>query len=389
MRSPHPPALLLALVLTLELVLVSPHRAADAAAARSELERRAEDVLTDLHDVARTEPGRFGHRTARQAPLTGWSDLREVAREWADEMGQRRQLSHSPAAERPICCAVRTAENVGYRTLPSLDPGAVVAAARGLFQGWMDSPGHRATITDGRFDEVGVGVRITPQGSGHVLYVTAEFRDRDPSRVPDGVVYHRPARAIGDTCDGAGDAGYRDVGSGNVHRTTIDCVTAHGIATGTSERRYEPAGALNRAQLATFLVRTLRAGDVALPSRPGDHFADDDGLVHEHNLNVLAEIGVVDRSDRRVGPAVVVTREEMARWTAAALVHGGGLDPDRRVGDHFGDDDGSGAQSAINRLADAGIVTGAGDGTFGPRVPLRRDQMATFLARGLDLLLDT
>lgn len=385
---PRPSALALVLLLA-SLGALLPAEA-EAAAARSPLERRAEDVITGLHDVARADPGRFGHGgVARQAPLTGWTDIRETAREWSDGMGRRRQLSHNSTMSTSVCCAEASGENVGYRTLATADTAAVTAAARGIFQAWMDSASHRANIMDGRFDEIGVGARLMADGSGYVLYVTANFRDRDPSQQPDGVVYHRPARAIGDTCDGSPDARYRDVRSSNVHRATIDCITAHGISEGDGSRGFGPSQRLSRAQLASFLVRTLAAGGEPVPSRVPDHFDDDDGNPHEHNLNVLAEFGVIDRSDRRVGPGVAVTREEMALWTARALAHGGGIDTRRAVGDHFSDDDASPARDAIDRIADAGIVTGAGDGTFGPRELLRRDQMATFLARSLDLLLDT
>lgn len=381
-------AVLLTLVLAVLATLFP--TAADAAAARSSLERRAEDVIVGLHDVARADPGRFGHGGhARQAPLTGWTDLRETAREWSDGMGQRRQLSHNGDMGSQVCCATTSGENVGSRSLSTTDVASVTAAARALVQAWMDSQSHRANVMDGRYDDIGVGARIAPNGSSYTLYVTVNFRDRDPSAQPPGVVYHRPARAIADTCDGTGGARYRDVPDGNAHRATIDCITAYGISEGDGQGGFGPAGRLNRAQLATFLTRTLAAAGVAIPSEVGDHFDDDDGLRHEHSLNVLAEFGVIDRSDRRVGPGVAVTREGMALWTARALAHGGGLDPDRATGDHFSDDDGSGAQGAINLLADAGVVTGAGDGTFGPTQYLRRDQMATFLARGLDLLLDT
>ena len=40
--------------------------------------------------------------------------------------------------------------------------------------------------------------------------------------------------------------------------------------------------------------------------------------------------------------------------------------------------------NTIGLIADAGITGGAADGTYRPRLDVRRDQMATFLARGLD-----
>jgi hypothetical protein len=52
--------------------------------------------------------------------------------------------------------------------------------------------------------------------------------------------------------------------------------------------------------------------------------------------------------------------------------------------DFFSDDDGSGYEDAINRLAAAGITEGCGDGRFCPGSWVSRAQMAAFLRRALD-----
>ena len=55
-------------------------------------------------------------------------------------------------------------------------------------------------------------------------------------------------------------------------------------------------------------------------------------------------------------------------------------------GDYFGDDDGTTHEQRTNAAAAAGFTGGLGDGGFGPAVTVRRDGMATFLARVLDRL---
>ena len=58
------------------------------------------------------------------------------------------------------------------------------------------------------------------------------------------------------------------------------------------------------------------------------------------------------------------------------------------VYDYFGDDRGHIFEDAINRLARAGITRGCNppeNTGFCPDEPIRRDQMATFLARAGDL----
>lgn len=384
-----PLALVHVLAFALGVTVATPAPAASAAAARSDLERRVEDVVVGLHDEARTDPGRFGYGSLPSAaPLTGWTDIRDVARVWADEMG-RRGLSHNSGYPGQMCCARASGENVGSRGLSRLDPTSVTAAARALVQAWMDSGPHRANVMDTRFDEIGVGARIVADGSRWKLFVTVNLRDRDPSQSPEGLVYHRPARHIADTCQDAGSAGFRDVPREHTHRYTIDCIASHDVTSGRRDGTFAPHDRVRRGQLATFLVRTLTAAGVTLPGDPRDHFDDDRGHPHEHSLNVLAEAGLIDTSDRRTRPDHEVSRAEMAVWTYDALVHGGGVNPGRPVGDHFSDDDAERGRGAIDRLADRGVITGRGGGTFQPGQPLRRDQMATFLARGLDLLLDT
>ena len=53
--------------------------------------------------------------------------------------------------------------------------------------------------------------------------------------------------------------------------------------------------------------------------------------------------------------------------------------------DFFTDDDGSSFEADINAIAEAGITTGCRIGEFCPDRTLRRDEMASFLARALDL----
>jgi uncharacterized protein YkwD len=50
------------------------------------------------------------------------------------------------------------------------------ATPAAIVRGWLNSPGHRAIILDGSFDEVGLGVAIgSPFGHGSSATVTADF----------------------------------------------------------------------------------------------------------------------------------------------------------------------------------------------------------------------
>jgi hypothetical protein len=52
--------------------------------------------------------------------------------------------------------------------------------------------------------------------------------------------------------------------------------------------------------------------------------------------------------------------------------------------DAFGDDEGDVHEADIDALAAIGVVTGTGPGTYSPNAGLRRDQMASLLSRVLD-----
>jgi len=195
-------------------------------------------------------------------------------------------------------------------------------------------------------------------------------------------------RDVEGTCADAPDAGFTDVPDGNVHRRSIDCIRHHGVTLGKTADTYDPSGVLARDQLATFLDRTLSAGGHALPAATQDWFDDDDGSPHEAAINRLAEAGIVATANRTFGVKVAPTRAEMSRLTAAALLWAGAITDAAKPPDFFLDDETSPDELPINQLTDAGIVTGKGDAQFAPAELLRRDQMATFLARAIDALLD-
>lgn len=124
---------------------------------------------------------------------------------------------------------------------------------------------------------------------------------------------------------------------------------------------------------------------MTVPAATEDHFDDDNGTAHESSLNRLAEAGIIEvPADRQSRFDQSITRAEMADWTAGALTFSGvSLDGST---DWYPDDDGHIHEAAINKITDAGIVTGQADGTFGPDLNLTRAQMATFMARTVDAL---
>ena len=109
-------------------------------------------------------------------------------------------------------------------------------------------------------------------------------------------------------------------------------------------------------------------------------FTDDDGSVHEPAIQAIAELGITNGCGPSLYcPTDQVTRQQMASFLVRAL----DLNPvssgpfvDLLPNVHAAD---------INALAAAGITLGCDTNLFCPLDPVRRDQMASFLARAFDL----
>ena len=174
------------------------------------------------------------------------------------------------------------------------------------------------------------------------------------------------------------------------HRRSIDCVTDHGISEG-SDGRYRPRERVTRDQMASFVARTLEAaGDRGLPVDPDAHFEDTDGNVHAHRINQLAEVGILAGRDAdHFAPREHVTRAQMASLLlrAASWIHTGSFDSYQPTGedDYFIDIGGVHADN-IRTGYELWLYEGRTPGEFVPQGEVRRDAMATFLTRMLDLV---
>ena len=183
-------------------------------------------------------------------------------------------------------------------------------------------------------------------------------------------------------------AGFADT-PGTTFQTEIDCVVWWGIASGRSASSYGPQLSTNRAQMATFLANLIRETGGELPDNPPSAFGDTRGSVHEDNINALAAVGVVaGTTGTTYSPSRTVSREQMATFIFRTYEHltGEELTADQ---DYFGDISGSVHEDSINAIAQVGITGGDDTGNFRPAGEVTRGAMAAFLARTLDLLVDT
>ncbi|HEX2765622.1 MAG TPA: PQQ-dependent sugar dehydrogenase, partial [Candidatus Limnocylindria bacterium] len=144
--------------------------------------------------------------------------------------------------------------------------------------------------------------------------------------------------------------GYTDVPIGHPFFNDIGWLVENGITGGcaTNPPRYCSSSAVTRAQMASFLVRALD-----LPPSATDAFTDDETTVHEADINALAAAGITGGcGPDRFCPTRAVTRAEMASF----LVRAFDLPPSDT--DAFTDDDGSIHEPNIDAIAAAHITGG-------------------------------
>ncbi len=125
-------------------------------------------------------------------------------------------------------------------------------------------------------------------------------------------------------------------------------------------------------------MASFLARGLQLPAVSTDYFSDDAASAHQADINRLAASGITGGcAAGRFCPTDIVTREQMASFLARGL----GLPSS---GTDFFDDDGTSRHELdINRLASSGITGGCNVRRFCPAATVTRGQMAAFLHRAL------
>ena len=213
-------------------------------------------------------------------------------------------------------------------------------------------------------DNIGGGLRLGPIAADGTVYA---FRDDTVIAIDDSGGLATCQLPFDDVDEEA-----------NVHAGNICRLVDAGITAGIDDDNYGPALDVTRAQMATFLTRTL-----GLTPRSGDQFDDvDDADVHAQNIYALVDAGITAGvTDTTFEPQGNLTRAQMATFLARAAE----LDP--VDGSGFDDVDADDVhRENIYAVRDAGITQGVSDSRFAPDDEVRRDQMASFLMRLVDFL---
>lgn len=175
--------------------------------------------------------------------------------------------------------------------------------------------------------------------------------------------------------------------AGGPHGANVGCVAGFGIALGTGDgTTFAPGQQVRRDQMASFLHRLLRVTGTALPEDAPDAWSDDDGSVHEAAIDDLTALGIVQgRAGGGFDPTGDVTRAQMASFLVRTLevVLDEELAAPRSP---FTDIAGSVHAPNVDVAYALEVAVGRTPTTFDPASAIRRDQMASFLARSLDVL---
>jgi hypothetical protein len=175
-----------------------------------------------------------------------------------------------------------------------------------------------------------------------------------------------------------------DDDNGNTHEGNIEAIAAEGITLGCNppaNNRYCPSNAVTRGQMAAFLNRAFK-----FPASNVDYFTDDNGTTFEADINAIAKAGITQGCNPPANdhfcPSGQVNRGQMAAFLNRTFRY------PAATTDYFSDDNTSVFEKDINAIAKAGITLGCNPPTntkYCPSGIVRRDQMASFLARAMDL----
>ncbi len=122
-----------------------------------------EKAILDLTNAARKEN--------ELPPLTANPTLTKAARLHSLNMAKQRKMSHKLDDKTPF----DRIEAVGYkynRAGENVAYGSSGVSIQEIFEGWMDSPGHRANILNRGYTEIGIGIGVN--GSKYYTQVFAK-----------------------------------------------------------------------------------------------------------------------------------------------------------------------------------------------------------------------
>lgn len=170
---------------------------------------------------------------------------------------------------------------------------------------------------------------------------------------------------------------------GSVHESAIEAIFKAKITVGCAPERFCPENAVTRGEMAAFLNRAFD-----LKSSGSDAFTDDTQSIFHSDINAIARAEITRGCNPPANTSYCaeapVTRGQMASFLIRAM----NKESARKGNNPFSDIGSSAHSDDIRRLAKLGITKGCNppaNTKFCPEAKISRAEMATFLARALDL----
>ena len=290
--------------------------------------------------------------------------------------------------------------NIGAEVVDVAAPGEhVLAAVEGSDHAWVDGTSFAVPHVAGALalarnaapyasaGELVDAVRWTSRAAPTLVDLTVTGGTLDAAALVTGV--QRPACRP----DRQPEVTFTDLSADNVHRSNIACLVDRGLLSGRGDGSLQPGSAVTREQVASLLDRIISSRFDQVPAPPAGFVDVDPASVHAPAVDRLADLGLLQGDgQRRFRPRDPVTRAQfatmlMGTYDLVVTPPGEGPaapSPPARV--WFRDTAGSIHAPAVHRARDLGLVAGTGRLTFEPTAPIRRDGVASLLARALDAL---
>ena len=166
--------------------------------------------------------------------------------------------------------------------------------------------------------------------------------------------------------------------------TEVACALGLGVVLGATSTVFSPQAAITRGHVAVLVVRAARRAGVELP-RGDARFSDTAGATVEVRDAVerIAEAGITrGYGDGTFRPSASLPRDQAASLLIRLQQRLDGPLPEPQ--DCFDDDAGT-HRDAIRRLCALGVTQGSGNRRYQPQVLLSRAQLAATLVRLLDV----
>jgi len=192
----------------------------------------------------------------------------------------------------------------------------------------------------------------------------------------DSLAFGQERLGCDDWADRGFEGGFFD-DEGSVHEGDIEALLAAGIVNGCTDNG---DAFCPEDPVTRGQMAKILVRALNLPVTDTDYFSDDDGSLYEEDINSLAALAITNGcGDGLFCPNAVMTRAQVAVFLSRAL------DLPPATADHFTDTAESPFREDADALAEAGLTTGCGDGLFCPGAIASRSETASFVARAMDL----